>query len=185
MQNERAFVNAIFPLQELTLEQINTPQSSSSGSLILSTQIDNGNSNGLIDAQATNSIINSNITAPTQLGLDQGAMHEVYVSAIVSGGHVFLQVSISKWYTCEGHFVLYYYLKVFTSKIYFSFQQPNHPTYFALSRLESCMYNVYTRLAVPDVPRQELEPGLVCAANWSQQWYRVQVSKINFLQKSG
>lgn len=137
-----------FPLQqyqELTLEQINTPQSSSSGSLILSTQIDNGNSNnGLIDAQATNNIISSNITAPTQLGLDQGAMHEVYVSAIVSGGHAFLQ-------------------------------QPNHPTYFALSRLESCMYNVYTRLAVPDVPRQELEPGLVCAANWSQQWYRVQV----------
>ena len=76
---------------------------------------------------------------------------------------------------------LYYYLKVFTSKLYCSFQQPNHPTYFALSRLESCMYNVYTRLAVPDVPRQELEPGLVCAANWSQQWYRGQVSKMNFL----
>ena len=88
-----------FSLQELTLEQINTPQSSSSGSLILSTQIDNGNSNGLIDAQATNSIINSNITAPTQLGLDQGAMHEVYVSAIVSGGHAFLQVNLSGLYT--------------------------------------------------------------------------------------
>ena len=92
------------------MEQINTPQSSSSGSLILSTQIDNGNSNnGLIDAQATNSIISSNITAPTQLGLDQGAMHEVYVSAIVSGGHAFLQVNLSGLYTCEGHLLLCFY----------------------------------------------------------------------------
>ena len=39
------------------------------------------------------------------------------------------------------------------------------------------MYNVYTRLAVPDVPKDVLEPGLVCAASWNQQWYRVQVSK--------
>ena len=39
------------------------------------------------------------------------------------------------------------------------------------------MYNVYTRLAVPDVPREVLEPGLVCVTNWSQQWYRVQVRK--------
>ena len=39
------------------------------------------------------------------------------------------------------------------------------------------MYNVYTRLAVPDVPKEVLEPGLVCAASWNQQWYRVQVSK--------
>ena len=38
------------------------------------------------------------------------------------------------------------------------------------------MCNVYTRLAVPDVPREVLEPGLVCVANWNQQWYRVQVS---------
>ena len=38
------------------------------------------------------------------------------------------------------------------------------------------MYNVYTRLAVPDVSREVLEPGLVCAASWNQQWYRVQVS---------
>lgn len=140
-----------FPLQqhqELTLEQVNLPQttSSSSGSLILSTQIDsNGNDDTLLpNAQQIQNKNDSNITAPTQLGLDQGAMHEVYISAIVSGGHAFLQ-------------------------------QPNHPTYFALSRLEACMYNVYTRLAVPDVPREVLEPGLVCVTNWSQQWYRVQV----------
>jgi len=137
-----------FPLQqyqELSLEQINLPQTSSSGSLILSTQIDNGNQEtSSANAQQHEQNTNSNVTAPTQLGLDQGAMHEVYVSAIVSGGHVFLQ-------------------------------QPNHPTYYALSRLETCMYNVYTRLAVPDVPKDVLEPGLVCAASWNQQWYRVQV----------
>ena len=82
-------------LQDLTLEQINLPQtSSSSGSLILSAQI---GSNGNIEAhlskvQQESDVNNPNITTPTQLGLDQGAMHEVYVSAIVSGGHVFLQV---------------------------------------------------------------------------------------------
>ena len=63
-----------------------------------------------------------------------------------------------------------------THFIIISLQQPNHPTYYALSRLETCMYNVYTRLAVPDVPKEVLEPGLVCAASWNQQWYRVQVS---------
>ena len=87
---KRSFV--IF--QELSLEQINLPQTSSSGSLILSSQIDNGNQEtSLPNAQQLEN--NSNITAPTQLGLDQGAMHEVYVSAIVSGGHVFLQVNNS------------------------------------------------------------------------------------------
>ena len=87
-------------MQELTLEQINLPHttSSSSGSLILSTQIDsNGNNDTILpSAQQIENINDSNATAPTQLGLDQGAMHEVYVSAIVSGGHVFLQVSKSK-----------------------------------------------------------------------------------------
>ena len=80
--------------QELSLEQINLPQTSSSGSLILSTQIDNGNQEtSSPNAQQHEQNTNSNVTAPTQLGLDQGAMHEVYVSAIVSGGHVFLQVN--------------------------------------------------------------------------------------------
>ena len=78
------------------MEQANLPQttSSSSGSLILSTQIDsNGNNDTLLpNAQEIQNINDSNITAPTQLGLDQGAMHEVYISAIVSGGHAFLQV---------------------------------------------------------------------------------------------
>ena len=84
-------------MQELTLEQVNLPQttSSSSGSLILSTQIDsNGNDDTLLpNAQQIQNKNDSNITSPTQLGLDQGAMHEVYISAIVSGGHAFLQVS--------------------------------------------------------------------------------------------
>ena len=43
------------------------------------------------------------------------------------------------------------------------------------------MYNVYTRLAVPDVSREVLEPGLVCAASWNQQWYRVQVGKLKII----
>jgi hypothetical protein len=76
-------------LQDLTLEQINLPNTASSGSLILSTQTDSNGSNDnlLPDAQNTqNNMNNSNITTPTQLGLDQGAMHEVYVSAIVAVG---------------------------------------------------------------------------------------------------
>ena len=83
--------------QELSLEQINLPQTSSSGSLILSTQIDNNGNEGssMPNAQQLESNTNnSSVSAPTQLGLDQGAMHEVYVSAIVSGGHVFLQVGL-------------------------------------------------------------------------------------------
>ena len=93
--------------QELSLEQINLPQTSSSGSLILSTQIDSGNQEtSSPNAQQHEQNTNSNVTAPTQLGLDQGAMHEVYVSAIVSGGHVFLQVNqlkkleIATWGFC-------------------------------------------------------------------------------------
>ena len=83
-------------MQELTLEQVNLPQTtSSSGSLILSTQIDSNGTNDTLlpNAQQIQNINDSNNTAPTQLGLDQGAMHEVYISAIVSGGHAFLQVS--------------------------------------------------------------------------------------------
>ena len=83
----------IFVFQDLSLDQINLPQTSSSGSLILSTQVDSGNQDSsLPNAQQIDNTNISNVTAPTQLGLDQGAMHEVYVSAIVSGGHVFLQV---------------------------------------------------------------------------------------------
>ena len=61
----------------------------------------NGNeSSSLPDAQQLESNTNnSSVSAPTQLGLDQGAMHEVYVSAIVSGGHVFLQVG---FYYCRA-----------------------------------------------------------------------------------
>ena len=85
----------VFVFQDLSLDQINLPQTSSSGSLILSTQVDSGNQDSsLPNAQQIDNTNISNVTAPTQLGLDQGAMHEVYVSAIVSGGHVFLQVII-------------------------------------------------------------------------------------------
>ena len=80
------------------MEQINLPQATSSpGSIILSAEpggIKNGD--GLVlnteNQQAPLQI--PNVPTPTQLGLDQGAMQEVYVSAIVSGGHVFLQVSV-------------------------------------------------------------------------------------------
>ena len=149
-----------FPLQQhqnLTMEQINMPNttpSSSTCSLILGAETNSNGSTGaqfLNQTQEPTNINKPNIPTPTQLGLDQGAMHEVYVSAIVSGGHVFLQ-------------------------------QPNHPTHHALPRLESCMQNVYTRLAVPDIPRELLEAGLVCVANWSQQWYRVQVGEMNAFQ---
>ena len=86
---------------------------------------------------------------PLQLGLTQGAMHEVYVSNIVCGGHIFLQ-------------------------------QPTHPTHSSLPRLEQHMAQVYGKLTVPDIPREVMEPGLVCVAKCNNcQWYRVQVVRFD------
>jgi len=77
------------------------------------------------------------------LALAEGVMHDVFVSSIVGGGHVFLQ-------------------------------QPYHPTYFALERLDQCMTNTYSTVSCPNVPQPVLLNS-VCAAPCDEGWYRCQI----------
>lgn len=98
---------------ELTLEQINKPQ-------------------------------NNNITLCNgSLTLSEGIMHDVFISSIVNGGHVFIQ-------------------------------QPTHPTFSALERLDTCMYNTYTQLSAPEMPKPVPNNSL-CVVNISDGWYRCEV----------
>lgn len=77
------------------------------------------------------------------LALAEGVMHDVFVSSIVGGGHVFLQ-------------------------------QPYHPTYFALERLDQCMTNTYSQVNCPAIPQPVLLNS-VCAAPCDEGWYRCQI----------
>jgi len=77
------------------------------------------------------------------LSLAEGIMHDVFVSSIVNGGHVFVQ-------------------------------QPAHPTFPALERLDSCMYNTYSQFSCPELSRPIL-PNSVCVASNNGCWYRCQV----------
>jgi A-kinase anchor protein 1 len=81
-----------------------------------------------------------------------GQLSDVLVSAIVSGGHVFVQ-------------------------------QPNHPTYPAMERLEHCMFNVYERLKnrIPHVPREIIDAGLACVAKVDDRYYRLEVRFRDFV----
>ncbi len=53
--------------------------------------------------------------------------------------------------------------------------QSSHPSFLALSRLDTCMTNVYAKTATPELERSELNVGLVCVAPSDNKWYRVQV----------
>lgn len=53
-------------------------------------------------------------------------------------------------------------------------QQPYHPTFEALPRLEGCMNHVYEEMSTPLVG-QPPEIGLVCVAKYEGKWYRVHV----------
>jgi len=77
------------------------------------------------------------------LNLAEGIMHDVFVSSIISGGHVFLQ-------------------------------QPCHPTFFALERLDSCMTKTYSQFTCPAVPLP-VAVNSVCVAPCQGGWYRCQV----------
>lgn len=54
-------------------------------------------------------------------------------------------------------------------------QQPSHPTFPALDRLNACMYRCYNELATPELNRTELDTGVVCVALYETVWYRVQI----------
>lgn len=77
------------------------------------------------------------------LNLAEGIMHDVFVSSIVSGGHVFLQ-------------------------------QPCHPTFFALERLDACMSRTYSQYTCPPVPLP-VQINSVCVASCDFGWYRCQI----------
>jgi len=100
---------------ELTLEQINKPESTNL------------------------SLYNGSVT----LSLAEGIMHDVFISSVVNGGHLFVQ-------------------------------QPAHPTFPALERLDSCMLNTYSQLTCPQLTRPIL-PNSVCVASNNGGWYRCQV----------
>lgn len=112
-----------FPLEQypdLTLDQVNRP---------------NPNDN------------NSRSPEPgTYLPLTAGQLTNVYVSAIMSGGHICIQ-------------------------------QPEHPTFEALARLELCMFQVYEQLQdrSPNVNKEIIDAGLICVAKFENQYFRLQI----------
>jgi len=81
------------------------------------------------------------------LSLAEGCMHEVFVSSIVGGGHVFLQ-------------------------------QPYHPTFHALERLDACMTKLYSSNQCPALP-SPLPVNTVCVAAYEGGWYRCQVVSVD------
>lgn len=131
---------------EVTLEQINLPSSGDGGG----GAIDFSGGASTYGGASASSSSNASTAQPMQLGLNQGTLHDVFVSHIVSGGHVFLQ-------------------------------QPNHPTHHSLERLEDLMSKAYTKFtSIPDIPREVIEPGLVCVARcYNSKWYRVQVVRYD------
>ncbi|XP_022096223.1 A-kinase anchor protein 1, mitochondrial-like [Acanthaster planci] len=57
-------------------------------------------------------------------------------------------------------------------------QQPTHPTYMALTRLNTFMNNCYSQMDMtPPLPRP-IEVGVICAAPMMQGWYRAQIVDI-------
>lgn len=100
---------------ELTLEQINKPENTS---LSLN-------------------------AGSVSLSLVEGIMHDVVISSVVYGDHIFVQ-------------------------------QPTNPTFSALERLDTCMYNTYSGLACPSLAKP-VSPNSICVAPSNGGWFRCQV----------
>jgi hypothetical protein len=66
-------------------------------------------------------------------------------------------------------------INFFTGHVFL--QQPCHPTFFALERLDSCMTRTYTQFTCPSLPLP-IEVNSVCVAPCQGGWYRCQV--VNF-----
>lgn len=109
---------------ELSLEQVNKPENTNLA------------------------LYNGSVT----LSLAEGIMHDVFVSSIVNGGHVFVQ-------------------------------QPTHPTFPALERLDSCMYNTYSQFSSPELSRP-IVPNSICVAPSNEGWYRCQVVSYDEIEDS-
>lgn len=80
-----------------------------------------------------------------------------------------LQLRLPEGVTCDV---------VLTSMVtagHFFLQQPTHPTYPSLSRLDSCMAACYGQgLDIPPLPHP-VEAGIICAAHVWNGWYRALV----------
>ena len=87
------------------------------------------------------------------LELVTGQLTNIYISAILSGGHICVQ-------------------------------QPDHPTFEALQRLEFCMYQVYEQLKnqAPLVDREVIDVGLACIAKLEDKYYRLQITSFDITE---
>jgi len=57
-------------------------------------------------------------------------------------------------------------------------QQPAHPTFSALERLDNCMYNTYSQFTTPDLARP-IATNSICVVSYSGGWYRCQVTSYD------
>lgn len=82
-----------------------------------------------------------------------------------------LQLNLPIGVTCDV------ILSSMVSAGHFFVQQPTHPTYPSLSRLDLCMSACYSQIDTPPMP-QPVEVGVICAAPTMGGWYRAQVVNI-------
>ncbi|KAK6637905.1 hypothetical protein RUM44_008327 [Polyplax serrata] len=61
---------------------------------------------------------------------------------------------------------------------HFFLQQPTHPTYLSLSRLNSCMNYCYSEPDQPTIP-EGVGSGILCAAPVHNGWYRAQITSMD------
>jgi len=59
---------------------------------------------------------------------------------------------------------------------HFFLQQPTHPTYPSLSRLDQCMSATYSQQNTPLLP--QIHSGMICAVPIMGGWFRAVVTKV-------
>lgn len=83
-----------------------------------------------------------------------------------------LQLHLPEGVTCDV---------VLTSMVtagHFFLQQPTHPTYPSLARLDQCMLTCYSQVDTPPLPRP-VEAGIICAAEVMGGWFRALVVSVS------
>ncbi|XP_064460533.1 A-kinase anchor protein 1, mitochondrial-like isoform X1 [Ornithodoros turicata] len=83
-----------------------------------------------------------------------------------------LQLNLPEGVTCDV---------VLTSMVtagHFFLQQPTHPTYPSLARLDQCMLACYSQVNTPPLP-QPAEAGIICAAQVMGGWFRALVVGVS------
>lgn len=59
---------------------------------------------------------------------------------------------------------------------HFFLQQPTHPTYPSLNRLDQCMLANYSQLETPQLPH--VHPGMICAVPIMGGWFRGVIIRV-------